>query len=304
MRVPPARAGPGTRGGLVDAGRMMYIERPSPFDGSRMKPVLARWPHPWWLVLAAALCACATGAGPGQQGGYLYRSDDQYVRLVPIEPGAPRNAHPFEITGDQLSRLLSSVGVSRATSIDEKRVFTFEELDTIVPPLVEALSRAAPDQDVVFAVAGHQGMFGRLSPESITTGRLFVRDDALNLIFGLMQARLDIGELNNTGVRPKVVPGSRAHDAGNDVWELDPGLGRLNGERGDWVVFERSAIPAPAAAPARAPARERQVQPERTTPARVDEIERRLRVLDELRERGAITDEEYLERRQAILREL
>lgn len=265
-------------------------------------------PRQWLsvLVLIVALCGCATGNDTGEQGSYVYQSDGEFVRLVPIEPGVPPNSHPFDISEDQLSRLLGSIEVSRAASVGEESVFTFEELATIVPPLTEALSKAGPNQDITFAVAGHRGMFGRFSPESITTGRLFVRDDTLNLIFGLMQARLDIGELDYTGVDPKVIPGSRSEDAGDDVWQIDPGLGRLRQARGDWVVFNRAAIPAPAPEPTRATpsAPAPRAQPDPRTPAQVEEIARRLRVLDALRERGAITDEEYLERRQAILREL
>lgn len=261
------------------------------------------------LVLIATLSACATGNG---EGADVYRSDGEFVRLVPIEAGAPANAHPFGISAGQLRKLLAGLRVSRAASIDAEPVFTDQELATVVPPLVSALSRAAPNQDVVFAVTGHRGMFGRFSPESVTTGRLFARGDALHLIFGLMQARLDTGELDYTYVSPAVEPGSRSRDAGKDVWALDPGRGEFHEARRDWLVFDRTAIPEPEPGPARALPTETapagapapDTGPGDGTATTAEEIERRLRVLDSLRERGVITDAEYLERRRAILDEL
>lgn len=263
-----------------------------------------RWHCVSLLVLVTALSACAAGARNDQDGSTVYRSDDNFVRLVPIEPGAPPNAHPFAISAGQLSRLLAGIEVRRAVSIGEAPVFSKEELETIVPPLVSALSKAGPTRDVTFAVTGRRGIFGRLSPETVTTGRLFVTGDSLNLIFGLMQERLDAEKFESTAVSPTVAPGARSRRIGDTVWKIEPGRGQLHEQRGDWLVFDRSAIPAAGAIPAAPSTPDTDVKSGGEAPAKVQEIEDRLRVLDALRERGTITEQEYLERRRAILEQL
>lgn len=260
------------------------------------------------LVLAIALSACA-GTSAERDRSYLYRSDDEYVRLEPIEAGAPDNAHPFVISAGELSRLLGGIEVSRAASIGKARLFLHEELQKIGPHLAAALSRGTPRQDVTFAVTGHRGWFGKLSPESITTGRLFVTGDSLNLILGVVQQRYGIEALDDGAVLPEIIPGKRSRRIDNAVWKIDPDRGRLREQRGDWLVFDRSAIPtAPAAATPAAP--QSGAQPGTgapTTPTiedKAQEIEKRLGVLDALRKKGAITEEEYRERRRAILEQL
>lgn len=256
------------------------------------------------LVLALAGCAAPDVA---RDGSYLFRSGQEYVRLEPIEPQAPPNAHPYRTSPEQLRRLLAGVRVKGAASVGRIPVFTPEELDRIAAPLATALARARPDQDAGFAVAGHRGLFGHVSPRSFTTGRLFATGESLNLIFGLVQARLDRSYIELPPENIRVIPGERARRIGDPAWELDPGRGELRARRGDWVVFEREAPAQPARAappasrPPPEPARESRPAPRAEAPLTAEEVERRIGVLDSLRNRGIITDEEYLERRRAIL---
>lgn len=252
------------------------------------------------LVLAALLCACATTP---DAGSYVYRSDDDFVRLVPIEAGATPNAHPFTISRDQLRRLLAGIQVRRTVRIGRAPVFTGDELDKIVPPLVAALAKASPRQDVTFAVSGERGFLGKLSRDSYTTGRLFARDDGLNLVFGIVHAQVDIGAAEDVWATPDMVPGSRARRVGDTLWKIEPGRARLRAERGDWLVFARSAVPG-GASPAAAGRSEAPAGGAARTTSKAEEIANRLRVLDELRASGAITEQEYRERRQAILDQL
>lgn len=263
------------------------------------------------LVLATALSACAMFASKnGQDRNYVYRSGDDYVRLEPVEPGAPLNSHPLAISPERLSRLLAGVKVSGAASVRAVPVFSKEELETIVPPLASALSKAGPNQDVTFAVTSYRGLFGTFSPESVTTGRLFISGNSLNLIFGLMQQRLDMGELDYTGVTPKITAGTRARRIDSTVWKIEPNGAHFHDHRGDWLVFDRSVIPAAVTNPATRPASEAGKKSGGETPAppkiesKEQEIENRLRMLDDLRKKGVITEQEYRERRREILQEL
>lgn len=284
------------------AYHMQSIRLPAMLEAARQRGF--RWHCMALLVLSAALSGCAAGVRNDQDASYLYRSGDDFVRLAPIEPGAPPNSHPFAISEGQLRRLLAGIEVRGAASIGKAPVFLKEELETIVPPLASALSKAGPNQDVAFAVTSRRGLFGSMSPKSVTTGRLFMRGDSLNLIFGLVQERRDIGEIDYAGVKPEgFVPGSRERRIGDRIWKIEPGRGQLHNQRGDWLVFDRSVIPAAGATQA-APSTPGDATSGSDAPTKAQEIENRLRVLDALRKRGAITEQEYRERRRAILEQL
>jgi Short C-terminal domain len=258
------------------------------------------------FVLAVGFSACA-GTGATKPGD-LYRSGASYVRLVPIEPGAPANSHPFGISTGELTRLLNRLDVSGAGAGRSVPVFQKEELDTIVPPLVSALSKADRQQDVTFAVIGHPGLLGPYSARSITTGRLFVSDGALNLIFGVVQEPLDI-DVFNAGSAPTIGPGTRSRRVDLVNWKIDPVGAHFHGQRDDWLVFAIPnapavlSVPATSAAPAGATSGG-ETPPATTVDSKAREIENKLRVLEELKQRGAITEQEYRERRQEILKEL
>ena len=229
---------------------------------------------------------------------YEYRPPFGYVRIERIEAGAPANAHPFGISADELRRSLASLTVQGAVSIGVTPVFTDAELQEIVPHLVAALAKAGPREDVSFAVTGQHGFLGRYSSKSVTTGRLFARDRQLNVIFGLVHELYEGGELGSN-LTPPFPPGSRAPRS-DQVWRILPAGGRLVDGRVDWVMLDTARLPAPAEKAAASPAAP-------TPPAadsRYQEIESRLGALDRLKEEGLITEEEYKERRRAILQGL
>ncbi len=224
---------------------------------------------------------------------YVYRPSLGFVRIERIEPGAPGNAHPFEISIDALQRRLASI------QLQDNPVFTSDELDEVVPYLAAALAKAAPNEDVTFAVTGRHGLFGKFSPKTVTTGRVFARDQRLNVVFGVMHDPFDI-PLQVTDVLQPFVPGTRAKRI-ETHWALAPGMGRLVADgRPDWVTFDTARI-EPAATSGSA---SDGPMPSPAVDSRAEEIERRLRLLDRLKESGAITEEEYRERRRAILQEL
>jgi hypothetical protein len=259
------------------------------------------------LISAVVFSACAGwGTQESRHPGDVFRSGDNYVRLVPVEAGAPTNSHPFVTSPRELRRLLAGINVVGADTIRKAPVFSKEQLDMIVPPLTTALSKAGPYQDVTFAVTAYPGLFGKYSPKSVTTGRLFVSAGAMNLIFGLMQERF--GGSDYEFETPKTTPGIRARRIDLAPWSIDASNAEVHEQRGDWLVFKQSVIPAAAIAPTR-PSPETGARPggETTSPAidaKAQEIENRLRLLDRLKEKGAITEQEYRERRRAILEQL
>ena len=249
------------------------------------------------------LAACETTARSNdrpQVPGYQYRSESDvaFVRIEPIEPGAPDNAHPFSTSVAVLRPVLAGMKVKGASSSGAVPVFTSEELDEIVPHLAAALATAGPKEDVTFAVSGKHGLLGKYSPKSYTTGRLFVRDGQANIVFG----RVHEGYApDDQGLA--LIPGSRTRRI-ETGWDIVPENARVADKRSDWVALETRTAPA-AATPAAPRETADGATPAKPAAPAVDgryrEIDDRLKLLEQLKSKGRITEEEYRERRRAIL---
>ena len=265
--------------------------------------------------LAVALSACgAMGIKRDEQAevlSYQHREETGFVRIERIEPGAPDNTHPAKLSPEALRQALANLNVKGASSMAPTPVFTKEELDTLVPPLVAALAKAGPKEDVTFAITGAHGILGKYSAKAVTTGRVFVLDQLVNVVFGIVHEPYEL-QTGETDVSRRFTPGLRARRV-ESGWTLLPGTARLAGNRADWTMLNvapasvtsttaapqsRSGGPGDAAPPASTPAAAV------TTDSRYQEIEQRLRVLDRLKANGLITEGEYRERRHAILQAL
>jgi hypothetical protein len=256
-------------------------------------------------TLALLLTACGTtlpGAGAEMPADHVHRSKSAAVRIEPIEAGAPDNAHPATVPARALRRTLEGLRAARTISISPKPVFTAEELDEIVAPLAAALAKAGAREDVVFVSRGFHGIFGKYSTATVTTGRMFVHEGRINIIFGLLHDQVDQLERVDEAAR-KFVPGSRAQPLATG-WEIAPdGSVRVH-ERRDWISFEVPSAVEPAAVEA-APARGADAAaPAPQDNARYQEIEAKLKLLDRLKANELISEEEYREQRRSILQGL
>lgn len=255
------------------------------------------------LLLASLLVAGCAGmsasAGGGRPAGDpvasdLYRGDYSFVRKVTAEDGGP-NEHPWSVTPVALRAALATLRVGSGKQ--DQPLFLDPELDEIAPPLARALAEVGPREDIGFAVTGYHGMFERLQGRQVTTGRLFVRDGKLQMVLGLVHGEFE-QTLRGSGVLREFTLGSRrvSLDARGSA---HGGAWRTVGEgRSDWVAVARAEVVAP----------ELQHRPAADQPAMGAGVDQttakfagRLRVLQNLRERGLISEEEYLDKRRAIL---
>jgi hypothetical protein len=258
--------------------------------------------------LALTLSACALlGPKPSDEElgrRYLHRRDFSFVRIEPIEPSAPDNAHPFRISDDALRHMLGTVMVKDGIGPTESKLLTDEEMDQIVPHLTAALAAAGPKQDVTFASAGNRGLFGKYSARSVTTGRMFVRDGGLNVIFGVIHDEAELRQFEK-GVSEELHPGSRTTRR-EKIVAIVRGDARFADSRPDWLIFDAAKTPAVAQPPTpKASTGTATAAP--STPAadgRYREIEDKLRMLEQLRKNNVITEEEYREQRRAILQRI
>jgi hypothetical protein len=253
------------------------------------------------LLLAPA---AVHGAGADQTQWKL--GSFTWVKRVPAEPGAPANAHPAVITEAAIQALLAPIQAKDMGK--DVPLFGKDDLKDVPKALSEALSLAQPGEDLVLLSTNKHGSGlrgGFLERATGLTARLFVRDGALNLI--VHDARMDFMDrylVDN--MQPTFVYGSRQKASAETLQA--PQATRL---RGDWLTFSL-AVPAPIAATlpvvAAAAAAPPKAAPEPAPVARdaafYETQTQRLKVLKQLRAEDLISEAEYQEKREAILKTL
>jgi hypothetical protein len=211
-----------------------------------------------------------------------------HIRRIAAEKGAPANSQPLKVDAATLARALGGVRFM-AKADKEELLFIPSEAVAIGDAMGEALALAQPGEDLELLSAANRGR-GVFSSNRTVTARVFVLDGKLNLI--VREARLDV--LNypsfTDNAQPRFDYGSRAK-AGGVVLKA-PGA---QAPRADWLVLPLDAAPpAPTAAPVQAP-------PE-PPPARAGSVEERLRDLKRFRDQGLITEAEYAQSKQDLLK--
>lgn len=265
-----------------------------------------------------------------------------HVRIVRMENAAQGpNDHPVNLTPGQIRDVLGEIRVANGKQVgdvlgqlvsrkekDSVPVFTGDQLDRIAEPLAMALAQAGPRQEIIFAVTGGTGLLqGVFQSPILTTGRVFYKNGQLNVIFGLIHNQYR-NQLRASGVLRAFTPGSRTRRLTDRTLLPDEAVQYASAERQDWIQISPRAWTTPAGQVATTeiqPAQptpdvqpgpsEPAIQPGMATPAPRSEpdeysgdfyqsIEMRLKRLIRLREQGLITEQEYQQRRRAIISEL
>lgn len=269
------------------------------------------------VALLVVLTACATGPNTNymDNDGYSIRVDvngrehnpdivrvvraEQFrnMLLVKREAGTEANQHPLVIEEENLATLLKMIKVRRSKG-DAKVLFDKEyadELKQFSSWLSEALKLAGPDEDVLFHFPQRRG-FGFIAENLMTTGRAFVRDGQLNIIFGDIQMPYE-GQWMRAGILRHFKPASRsASKLQND--EIVVTAAAASVKRADWVQLS-TAVAAPAAKTSDGNAAGAAAPSQQPMSA-----EQRLQKLQQLKDKGLISDEEYQQKRQQILNQI
>jgi len=233
---------------------------------------------------------------------YLWQSRDQFVALerqdtVSTGPAQP-NDHPAEISLDRLTAILASIDIRPAGGAKAEPLLSGSAVEALAPYLRQGLQQASPTQDVTFAVIGlYNALYGLARSPKVTTGRVFYKAGRLNIIVGLVQQ--EVRDRDDRRLFP-FTPGSRQKASAGE-WTL---LSTTPLVRGDWMAFgeewQAPVVPA-AAVEQRLPAvQTAPVPPEKRnsdtrTPAD------RLTTLNELKNKGLISEEEYRSKRLEIM---
>ncbi len=256
------------------------------------------WMLPTLLLLALAPVA-ARAAGTDRTEWHI--SSLTWVKRVPAESGAPANAQPATLSPEALQAVLSPV----QTKDEGKDVPLFgkDELKDLSKALSEAFALAQPGQDLILLTTSRHGA-SFLDRATGLTARLFVRDGALNLI--VHDTRLDfLDQFLVDNMQPAFAYGSRKTASTQQLQA--PGGTRL---REDWLALSLAPAPAPAPVAAAAPT---PVPLPKPTPAPAPAAQdpafteaqvQRLKTLKRLREENLISEAEYQDKREAILKTL
>ncbi len=284
------------------------------------------------MIRSKALAAFVVGmtllgpVGPSRPqaatvGQTLWEARGQYVRVVPQDSGSP-NLHPAVLSRSEIKSGLSQVVIDPGNG-QKMALLTPEQREFYATQLTKALAQARPGDDVVIASHGiRKGGLG-LGEKKMTTTRLFVTAEGLNVIVG--EALADVPEDTNTLTRvdPRLVSfadGRRGGEARpGAVWSLGGDGPGVTVKRRDWVVISAAAMARPEPGSVEAEQSiERQVKdlqqqiqtlrpqagsaPLPSVPP--TSAEDRLRQIDDLRKKGLISPDEYQDRRRAIINSL
>lgn len=282
----------------------------------------------------------------------VWELNEQFVRLVKIEPGAPPNEHPVSLDPIEIEHALASLQlwVDGGVFRDEQSVPVYppKQAALIARYVADALGKASPAEDVTFNVRGYVEVMLSMGRErEWTSGRVFYVGGKLNLIIGDYQKRLDKAKKTVEGSFGVTDDFREVHfDVGSrDSKGSMPGrIVNTNGVeiynegkvRTDWVridvakaalAFRESQTPLAMrkeeqkakAEAAKLTIERRQMREEMarmrkelrdlqggatTGGASVASVEERLVKLQELREKGLISEADFALRKKAILEEL
>lgn len=250
------------------------------------------------LLLAPTLSPAAI---PGQTQWNL--NTFTWIKRVPAEPGAPANSHPAVVAPGALQALLGPVQAKLEGQYE--RLFTADELKALSKALSEALAQAQPGEDLILLSTFKRGS-GFLERGVGVTARLFIREAALNLL--VHDARLEFMDRYLADrTLPTFLHGSR--QAASGVVLQAPVATVL---RPDWLALPLalSRFETPTTATTALPAPKAPAVGTPETPAGPKDAafyaaqSQRLKALKQMRDEGLLTEAEYQQKREAILKTL
>jgi len=238
-----------------------------------------------------------------------------FERRKGAEAGAP-SSHPATLTEQQVTTLLGAVRLQpEKAGQPAKPLFTEDETNRLAAAIAGGLAVASPDEDLVFLTSGRRDfkeLFGRMA----NSGRVFIADGQFNIIIGTELSDALMYVRPGTKAFLNLPTGSRGK-AAKDVHLATVAGGQL--KREDWVVLPLNLQAAPAAAapaaatPAAAPAAAAVAAPAAAAAVSPADAESdaffkkqgaRLKGLQNMRDQGLITEEEFQAKRAEIVKGL
>lgn len=256
------------------------------------------------------------------------------------EGDTPPNQHPVSLSPQKISNALNLIKVwdRKLIKKDElKTAFSPEQARILGQYLAEGLSRAQPDQDIIFSTPRREKKYVVIQNLFYTTGRAFYADGMLNIIIGEFEKppdRFKERAHQSSGISEVKYFFDHGRRAKKSRFKMSivgkPGLSNreVNGKvRKDWLVIDVEQASATYLAE-NAPEEDEEEKAARLEAARLAKerremrlemarirkemeeanrggetksVEERLQMLEELKTKQLITEEEYQKKRREIL---
>lgn len=183
----------------------------------------------------------------------VIHEDRRVVISLQRDPGETvPYTHPVQLKGDELSAVLAGFSFREkqrlplrwfAEEVPPKKIFRSDEMQAVVPFLVEGLEKAAPDERVYFQVLA-PGM-NPAAERATTAGWIAVREPYLHLVLEHFHAQFPIRKSEQWDLRyPTTPPEPKTYllyfEPGR-FWETDPVSSRQAVQLRE---FLKTAIPA------------------------------------------------------------
>jgi hypothetical protein len=239
---------------------------------------------------------------PTSRGVY---TDDMYLHVRREPQGesggqVALNDHPVALRVKRIRTWLRDLEVRPEDGGEPLTLVPSEQLPELSAILAQALREARPDEDVVFHVFRTAGSwFG--SERRVTTARVFYRNGALNLIFG------DLDDFYSERIDRNLQPlrsGKRGSESELSGRVVDSPRVAFVNNRDDWIRLDAAAVSAPTRArpsPKIAEPMSVSTPAPTTRDPRWTQLEERLLILDGLRQKGLISQDDYETKKQELL---
>jgi len=163
----------------------------------------------------------------------VIHEDRRVVVALQRDPDAPKYTHPVQLRADELSAIIAGFSFREkqrlplrwfAEEVPPKKIFRSDEMQAVVPFLVEGLEKAAPDERVHFQVLA-PGM-NPADERDTTAGWIAVREPYLHLVLEHYHAQFPVRKSEEWYLRyPAIPPEPRTYllyfEPGR-FWETDP----------------------------------------------------------------------------------
>jgi hypothetical protein len=163
----------------------------------------------WLLIVGGASGGCARLPYTTQ----VVHEDRRVVVTLQREPHPVSYSHPVQLQGNELSALLAGFSFREkqrlplrwyAEEVPPKPLFRSDEIQAVVPFLVEALQKAGPDERIYFQLLA-PGM-NPAAERDTTAGWIAVREPYLHLTLEHYHAQFPVRKEEPMDVRYPAVP--------------------------------------------------------------------------------------------------
>lgn len=182
----------------------------------------------------------------------VVHEDRRAIVSLQRDPDAKAYSHPVTLQADELTAVLNGFSFREkqrlplrwfAEEVPPKKMFRSDEMQALVPFLIEALQKAAPEERVYFQVLA-PGM-NPASERDTTAGWIAIREPYLHLVLEHYHAQFPIRQSEQWDLRyPATPPLPKTYllyfEPGR-FWETDPESGRQAVQLRE---FLKTAIPA------------------------------------------------------------